>query len=204
MSDLQFETVQKLRNNGQTEKAVAIYKNIRAECLHMIGVAYYQTKEFGKAETYLKNCLKEFREQKNNESVGFVFRDLGMVYLEKGDLKKSQDYLVKSVNILKKSGNVGHEGISRVKLGRLFAKQKKFNKATQLTKEGILLLTKSKENFFLSTAYFDYAKLLLIKGQTELARNEILKSLKILDQFWRKDEFLERRKEMKKLLDEIK
>jgi len=129
---------------------------------------------------------------------------LGMVYLEKGDLKKSQDYLVKSVNILKKSGNVGHEGISRVKLGRLFAKQKKFNKATQLTKEGILLLTKSKENFFLSTAYFDYAKLLLIKGQTELARNEILKSLKILDQFWRKDEFLERRKEMKKLLDEIK
>src|SRR5258708_21293522 len=184
-----IQKAQKLRDNGQIDGAIELYKKVGdAESLHMIGVCYYQDKKFKKANEYLEKALKKFEEEKNSEFTGFVLRDLGMVARGQKDFEKAEKFLSESIERLKEIGNKGHEGMSHVKLGRVFADQGKFNLAFDEINKGIELLEQSDEKFFLSSAYLDRAKV------------DVLMSQSILNSFAREDEFLERRKELEKLL----
>lgn len=195
-----FEKAQKLRNNGQIEDALILYSEVRqdaldkknrqlaSECLHMIGVAYYQIEKFEDADTRLVQALNEFEEADNLEYAGFVLRDLGMSARGQKKLPEAKRYLEESIAKLKKAQNKAHEGMSHVKLGRIIAEMGDFDKGYQEVNLGLNLLKNTKDKFFLSSAYLDRAKL------------DAHMSLKILDSFAAKDEFLERRKCIKNFL----
>ncbi|HSX48877.1 MAG TPA: tetratricopeptide repeat protein [Candidatus Saccharimonadales bacterium] len=192
-----FEKAQKLRNNGQIKEAISLYKEVRSsvlktdrhlasECLHMIGVSYYQSENFDEAGKNLTSSLKEFEEQSDPQFSGFVLRDLGMVARGENKFHEAKEFLNRSIEKLQ--GNNGHEGMTRVKLGRVLAEEGNFDGAYEEINRGIILLENSSETFFLSSAYLDRAKV------------DTLKSLHVLDSFSKKDEFKERRKEIKKIL----
>lgn len=194
----QFLKAQELRDNGKLDEATNQYLLVReeaqrigndhlaSESLHMIGVAYYQAKDYNKAEDFLQQSKSEFLKQGNDEFVGIALRDLGMNARKNNQPEEAKKYLKESIEALHKAGNKGHEGISRVKLGVLLEN-------ISLIDEGIKLLVESKEVFFLSSAYWDKAKIL---NDKELAK----KSLEILNSFASENQFLERRKEIANFL----
>ena len=187
-----FEKAQKLRNNGKIDEAIELYKKVGdTESLHMIGVAYYQIKKFKEANKYLQKSLNEFRQEGNEEFQGFVLRDLGAVARAEKNLTEAERFLKESIDLLQKTGNKGHEGMSRVKLGRVFADQEKFDEAFDEINRGIELLNESTDQFFLSTAYLDRAKV------------DIQKSFFILNSISSQEEFTERRKEIKRILENL-
>ncbi len=199
MKASKFEKAQELRNNGEIVDALILYSEARdeflkekdlkggAECLHMIGVAYYQESKFEEAEKYLQLALGEFIESNDIESQGFVFRDLGMVARGQKDIAKAKEYYLESIKLLHKVGNIGHEGMSHVKLGKLIALEGKLDEAFTEINKGIKMLEKSKEKFFLAGAYVDRAQV------------DAQKALSILNSFSTKDEF----KKMREKIDKI-
>lgn len=197
----QFEEAQKLRNNGQIEDALILYSKVReialekknltlsTECSHMIGVTYYQAENFEEADKHLLDALKEFESRNDLEYAGFVLRDLGMSARSQKKLNVAKDYFKKSIKNLHSTKNFGHEGMSHVKLGRLLADMGEFDEGYKEINIGIKLLQNSKEKFFLSSAYLDRAKI------------DAKRSLQILNSFAKKDEFIERRKVLDKIIE---
>lgn len=194
-----FEEAQKLRNNGQIDKAIGLYSEVRdsmlktdrqlaSECLHMIGVSYFQAEKFGEAKKHLNASLKEFEEQSDFLFAGIVLRDLGMVARGEKRFHDAKEFLNRSIEKLHDAGNEGHEGMTRVKLGRVMADEGNFDGAYEEINRGIILLENGSETFFLSSAYLDRAKV------------DVLKSLHVLNSFAKKDEFKQRRKEIQKIL----
>src|SRR5439155_9996908 len=94
-----FEKAQTLRNNGQIGEAIEVYQQARnevgdnkwlaAECLHMIGVAYYQDKKFEEAEKFLNQARDEFKKLQDRDSLAAVLRDLGQVARGLKDFNKA-------------------------------------------------------------------------------------------------------------------
>ncbi len=217
MIELDFQEAQKLRNNGKINKAVRLYQKIRnsflkenphlaTECLHMIGVAYYQKKDFNKAEVSLEEALIEFGKDNNLEFAGFVLRDLGTNARANERYGEAESYLRQSISNLHQVGNKVHEGMSKVKLGRVYADQGKYEEALREIYEGSWLIVTDKEGkeswFFLSTAFLDRAKVYLQIGNINQAKNDAKESLEMLNAYAKPNEFTSRRKEIKKILGE--
>jgi tetratricopeptide (TPR) repeat protein len=202
-----FEQAQTFRNNGDIEKAISLYTKVRnasisrdpllaAECLHMIGVSLYQSQKFIDAESSLLLSQQEFESLGRSDFIGFVLRDRGAVARSQKDYEKAKSFLRESVSLLHNVSNVGHEGISLVKLGRVLADEGNYEEAIATITQGISLLTKSSELFFLSSSYFDLAKVELLKGDISAAKEHAKTSLSLLDSSFSLDEFLERRKSL--------
>lgn len=214
MNDPRFSEAQKLRDNGQIDAAIILYKQIReeplnkdtllaAECLHMIGVAYYQDREYANAKECLTQSLHEFETLKRPDYQGFVHRDLGMVERGLGNYSEALRLTNQSIDELARSGNLGHQGISLVKLGNIYLDLKDTGKALDSMKAGIKLLLKSDEKFFLSTAYLDYAKIFVTIGDFSSARTMAENAFDVLNSFSNETEFTNRRHDIKELLDGI-
>lgn len=208
----QFEEAQRLRNNGQTDEARALYSKVRdevkgsdpllaAECMHMIGVSYYQDQSHDKAMESLEGALNEFKALGNKEYQGFVLRDIGLNQFAQKDLIAAQSSLEESVELLTEVGNMGHAGMSMVKLGKLFASTGDFPKALTTIDAGIALLLDANEPFFLSTAWLDRAKVQKESGDIHSAQFSAKTSLTILNTFSSDAEYTERRKELKEFLE---
>jgi tetratricopeptide (TPR) repeat protein len=194
-----FQLGQKLRDNGNIDRAISSYqkarevalqennKRLASECLHMIGVAFYQDKKYQEAEKYLLDSINEFKTQKNEEFIGIVLRDLASVNPRLDKKSDTRRHYLKSIKLLSK--NKGHRGISKAKLGMFYLKLTDFENAEKWIKAGIKDLEDSTEWFFLSSAYL------------YLAQVYATKSLALLDKHAPKDEFLLRRKELQKILE---
>jgi tetratricopeptide (TPR) repeat protein len=213
--DKLFDEAQILRDNGRIDEAVKLYKEVRhhaqkkydlwlaSECLHMIGVAYAQAEKTEEADKFLEEAQKEFEARKDVESAGMVYRDRGLV------AKKCQDYPL-AESMMKKSlenllsvryPNMGHVGISRVKLGLIKAAQGDLRLGIDIIKKAIGDLENSRDTFFLSTAHFDLAQLLRESGDSQQAAKEAIDARTILnnvDPTGKK--FTERRKEIQEFL----
>lgn len=211
---VKFEKAQKLRNNGEIKEANRIYSRLRkenmesdpdfaTECLHLIGVGYYQERKYQKAEKVFREAQEEFEMDDNDESVGFVLRNRGMNARSNKDLKLAREFLQESIKRLVKAGNKGHEGISRVKLGRVFADEGDFKNALKEINKGMKLLADGKEKFFWSSSYLDRAKVHLQMGEKKKARNDAQESLRILNSLYKESEFLMRRKDIDEVLSRI-
>lgn len=210
-----FEEAQLLRNNGEIELALKKYLAVRqkaseegnqemaSECLHMIGVAHYQEGKYPDAIKNLTAALSEFQEQGEENLSGAVFRDLGLVALRMQDLSLAEQYMKQSIEVFQKAGNIGHEGISRVKLGNIYADRKIFNAALSAISEGISLLEQTTEYFFLSSAYFDLAKVYKEDGKISDAKDAAQKSQSVLNTFAQEHQFIERRRALSSFLHDI-
>ncbi|GEM_PF-1477415 len=211
-----FQEAQKLRDNGQIDEAIDTYQRARTEALqsndhltaseslHMIGVAQYQKKDYEAANKSLFTAQKEFEDQDNEEFTAFVLRDRGLVALKQRNFHGAEMLLKESISILTEVGNAGHLGISYVKLGNVYAERGILNAALSKILQGIEELSKSSDTFFLSSAYFDLAKLCKQKGDTKEALKAAQKSVAILNTIGEKHMFLERKKALDLFIDELK
>lgn len=207
-----FFEAQIMRNNGEYVEAVKIYERVREqaldrgdkklaiECAHMIGVTYYQEDRYGQALESLGVAEKELEDLDERIMMGAVLRDIGQVYLKKSEVKKAKYYLEKSLEVLRNIEPRSHWGISRVKLAFVFVAYGSLKGAEELILDTIRNVDWGEDKFFESTAYFNLAQVQLKLEKKPQAKKSLEKSLEILDTIASKDEFLDRRAEINRLL----
>ena len=204
-----FERAQKLRDNGKIEDAISLYHLVTgdktdpvlaAKATHMIGVAYYQNEQYDLAEEALQHAQEAFEEQGLDEYSGFILRDRGLVARNERRFDEAESLLKESIQKLHATGSKGHEAMSLVKLGTVLSENGNFDEAIQTIQQGIEMLKETPETFFLSTAYFDLAKVFKSKGMNDKARDLANSSLQTLNSFSNETQFTKRRNDIKSFL----
>lgn len=205
-----FEKAQVKRNNGQIEEAVEFYKKAReealkggdlklaAECLHMIGVAYYQAEQYIKANKFLNQAKEEFEKLNDQILIGATLRDLGLVARRDKDLAKAKKLLEVSITHLK--NNPGHLGISQVKLGMVLSEAGDLTGAEEKVKEGIKNIQNSPERFFEAIAWMNLGEVQKMAGRIEESKFSLLQAQKVLDSLSLPQENQSLRKQIQELL----
>ncbi|MEK7572130.1 MAG: hypothetical protein AAB553_07720 [Patescibacteria group bacterium] len=208
--DSRFRKAQRDRDNNNTLRSRIRYrlvrrnalkennKSVAAECLHMIGVSFYQKGNYIKAESAYAKAQEEFEELGAQDFVGFVLRDRGMNELKQGHFSVAEERIQESMTALR-DRNQGHYGMSMVILGRIRAAAENPNQnleeAESHIQEGIGILKETPETFFLSTAYFDLAKVLQANARRSEALSAIAKSEETLNSISQTD-FQDRREKL--------
>jgi tetratricopeptide (TPR) repeat protein len=119
-------------NEHKQLEAIACYEQIlKEEPLHILalismGNAYNWLGEYAKAEEYFKRALEI---DKDNE---YALAGLGTVYLNKGDVRRSEKLLTRSLKINNSTYSCPYEG-----LGLLYLKQGKTKEAEDSFKKAI-------------------------------------------------------------------
>lgn len=217
-----FKQAEQQRAEEKLDEAVASYEKAREEALkagdrwvaaesaHMIGVIYYQKEEgegekinFQTADKFLSIALEEFKELGESELESAVLRDLGLLHLKYKDLSAARGYLSDSVEKLRYTKNLGHLGISLVKLGLVEAEEGRFLEAETIIKEGLENIGRSPDRFFESIAYYDLAKVYKRMKKAEDARRCAEKSLQVLDQIASPNQHQSKRKKIDEFLKEL-
>lgn len=205
-----FDEAQTKRNNGQIEDAVSDYQQTRTEALktgeewlateslHMIGVAYYQAEQYSKAEKFLIQAKEEFAKLNDKDLVGAVLRDLGLVARKEKDLSKAKKLLEESIAYLK--GNLGHLGMSQVKLGMVLSEEGNFSEAEEKVKEGIKNIQNSPERFFEALAWMNLGEVQKMTGKIKESKLSLLQAQSVLDSISSPYENQSLRKQIKELL----
>ena len=148
--ELALETIQKYLILSNKEENFYFYANIlKANCYEAIG------KYDIVIEIY--NCLLEELSKPEDPSLGYIYNNLGLVYLDKADFIKSLEYFEMAEKIIRNvdKSNLCHTLIEK---SELFFRQKLYSKAI----ETIILGLREAE------AYSDYEYLL--KGNYNLLR----------------------------------
>lgn len=101
-----------------------------------------------------------------------------------------------SMKKLARAGNIGHQAMSISKLGLVYSDQGDNESAVRMIEEAITLLEETPEQFFLSTAYLDLARIYKKMGEQKRGKDAAKKSLDLLNGLSTEDEFTERRKEI--------
>lgn len=210
-----FNKAQKERGEEHLEEAIKSYTQARdkakeednkwlaAECQHMIGVIKYQQEKYVEAEGNLQIAKKEFEELGDQDLLGAVWRDLGLVAFEQKDYPKARERVEQSIGVLKGGNKLGHLGISQVKLGLVLAAQEQYLKAEEMIREGIVSIEKSEDRFFASIAYHNLAQVQKEQGKKEEAVASAQKSLQILDEVAGPDEHQSRRQKLENFLKDL-
>lgn len=205
-----FEQAQIKRNNGEIEEAVRLYQNTRdqalisgdswlaSEALHMIGVALYQEEKYKEAKDYLDKAKSEFQKLNDQNLIGAVLRDLGMVLRKEGDFSKAKELLEESIACLK--DNFGQLGISQVKLGMVYFEMGNLTQAETLIKQGLGNIQKSPERFFESIAWKNLGEVEIKAGKKEEGQKSLLKAQEILKSISTSDQNQSLKKEIEKML----
>ncbi len=204
----QFQLAQQKRENGQFDNAIADYQQIRlaaisggdvqlaAECLHMIGVSYYQQNELTMAQDYCQQALEIFQRINDKDFSAITYRDLGLIYYKVQDFAQAKELLLKSVSGLKDSKLTSQYAMSQAKLGFVRAIQGEVKEGVILMQEAIVLLESTNDKFFLSIVFFDLARIYQSAEMIEDAKQGMERSLQILNSISSDGQYLQRRKEL--------
>jgi tetratricopeptide (TPR) repeat protein len=213
-----FKKANVARDNNQIEPALKEYEGIRekalekgekqlaTDCLYMSGVALSQVEKYIEAQEYLQKAQEEFEKENNQLRVGAVLRDRSSIAAAQNNLDEAEAFMSQSVDLLsalESDEALEHLGMSKVKMGTIYAKQEKLEKAERIILEGIEDLEKLPDNFFKSTAYFNLAEVQKELGKKDQAKASLQKSLELLNSFAGEDEHKRRREKITELEKEL-
>lgn len=217
-----FSRAQVARDNGQTSEAIDFYSQARekfqeakmwqeaSECLHQGGNCYRmginglpKTETFNLAEQSLMRALEEFQNQNIPLLIGATQRDLGLTQLQMGQLERAETSIKDSIKTLEGTEALGHLGMSKIALGRVYSAQESYDQALQMIKEGITDTKKSEDFFFTSTGYWDLAQLNKKAGLRDEAYYAAHQALDIIWAKFPLDQFRTRRIEINGFLDDL-
>lgn len=113
-----------------------------ASDLHALGWDYIYTAEYDSALYYFNKSLAVYETSENDDAMGILLNDYGVLYDYKDDYKKAIEYYHKAVEIFKKTSNKGelgntlnNIGLAHYKLDEFYSAEEYFKQAYDLLKE---------------------------------------------------------------------
>jgi tetratricopeptide (TPR) repeat protein len=95
-----------LKINEALRKMTSIHDNISiGEAHNLLGLVYREKKHYRKASISLANALLFFQSARNLEKIAEVYHNAGSLFVRQKKIKKALNYLFRSVDLRKKSGD---------------------------------------------------------------------------------------------------
>lgn len=157
--------------NKEKDFAAYIYANIiKASC-------YEMQKSIDTSICILVDLLSEF-DVTDDPLLGYVYNNLGELYLKKEDFDKSLDFFNKAqqIRLIKYNNNLYHTLIEK---SSVYIKQKLYMQAISLLEEGLNLASLNNDMEYLTAGYIKLADIYVILKDNKKAENiyEILLNL---------------------------
>ena len=136
-----------------------------------LGIGNFFANDIETALAYIKKGIQIQKDAGIPYYLSFHFFALGMVYLELGDVKQSEDSFKKSLELSHKHDEKWIEGTSRIYLGVTIAKndKSKINRAEESILQGINILDERKIKPWSSIGYYNLGSIQADSGKVEKA-----------------------------------
>lgn len=163
---------------NRKHKNETILRNIAISC-NSIGNIYLTLDQFDLAKEKFEKALVIEKKIGNNLGLAINHQNIGGIYEKKNELDKALAayYLSLKYNEIINS-DVG-KLICYNSLGQVFLKQNKINKAEYYLKDVISSSLKTEDDFYISSSYLNVGWLNLKKSNFNLAKEHLLKCIKI-------------------------
>ena len=117
--------------------------------MRMYGALYYKTGEYEQAlkktSSALEVALTNMTSLEDTNFVASCYNNIGLFYIELGDIYKAEDYCNNALQLYKKLGNHFNAATTYLNLGEFFAQQGKLEQALAYYKNGIKSLEASED-----------------------------------------------------------
>ncbi|MDB4292514.1 tetratricopeptide repeat protein [Maribacter sp.] len=152
---------------GDDKKAITTFKesieiyekieNLRniAQTLNYMADSQIKLKNYEIAEKNLKESLLISEKLQYKANIARVYKNLGKIEFEKGNLNKSIAYLNDSYHLWKSIGSASNEATSLAFLGKSYAKNKEYAKAIECLDQSITISIDKNYPNILQTAYLE-------------------------------------------------
>ena len=170
-----LEEADKLRNQGQSLQAAQKYQEItdqtddeqvKGAALHMAAVCYSQAGQHSDAEEYFVKAVKHYEDLSDTFNLARVNRDFGNCQMAQEGFQDNDD--------------LGELAMTQAKLAALLAKQEDFDRAQSLVYEAIQNANRSKNKFYVSTAYKEAGRIYYLNKKYQAMIDCIYASLGVL------------------------
>ena len=184
-----LEEADKLRNQGQSLQAAQKYQEItdqtddeqvKGAALHMAAVCYSQAGQHSDAEEYFVKAVKHYEDLSDTFNLARVNRDFGNCQMAQDKLDEAKEFFNKSIEGFQDNDDLGELAMTQAKLAALLAKQEDFDRAQSLVYEAIQNANRSKNKFYVSTAYKEAGRIYYLNKKYQAMIDCIYASLGVL------------------------
>jgi len=127
---------------------IKVGNRLLQQIMGLYGALYYKTGNYEEALDKTINAVeviqKDMKSQDDTLCLARFYNNIGLFYIELGDIYKAEDYCNNSLSLFKKLGNYFDAATTNLNLGEFFARQGKLEEALFLYNSGIKSLEKSK------------------------------------------------------------
>jgi len=177
---------------GRWKKAIEAYKEslsiakklkniiVISNIMNNIGFAYSSLGESKQAIYYLKESVKIANKIGDIYNKGINYTHLGEEYLKKNEFKEVKYYILHAEKIFYElDDKLGLADIYRLK-AKFFKKLKKWKDSDMFFKKAIKTYSKFGDKINEGETYYEWGDMLILKGDIDLAKRNLIKSKKIL------------------------
>lgn len=177
---------------GRWKKAIETYKEslsiakkikhiiVISNIMNNIGFAYASLGESKQAIYYLKESVKIADKIGDVYNKGINYTHLGEEYLKRDEFKEVKYYILHAEKIFEElEDKLGLADIYRLK-AKFFNKLKKWKESDMFFKKAIKTYSKFGDKINEGETYYEWGDMLVLKGDIDLAKGNLIKSKKIL------------------------
>ncbi|WMX17297.1 CHAT domain-containing tetratricopeptide repeat protein [Aureispira sp. CCB-E] len=145
-----YESMERFLDNSFSayKTYIKVENRLLQEIMGLYGALYYKTGDYEEALDKTMNAVevvqKDMKTQDDTLFLARFYNNIGLFYIELGDIYKAEDYCNNSLYLFKKLGNYFDAATTNLNLGEFFARQGKLEEALSLYNSGIQSLAKSK------------------------------------------------------------
>lgn len=175
-------------NNGMLDSAQSQFlkiitsetnKDTLAKCYHYLGNINYQKSDFVKSLNYFKRAQEIYSELGNTRKVSNELNNIGLIYLEIGELDKAKSYILKSLDIDIKSGQTDGVNGTYTNLYVIENSRGNYVDAEKYARESIKWSISNSDTVELAKGYSNLGVVLINLERYESALSYLNKSLEI-------------------------
>jgi tetratricopeptide (TPR) repeat protein len=149
-----------------------------------LGLIEWKHANLKEACDYFYNALPYFQQLEDKSFLANLYNNLGLLFSETGDLKKTLSFQLKALQIYKSINDDEHIGATCTNLSNVYLNLNKLDSCEYFIKESINYSSKINDQYGLSIAYITYSDLLSQKEfkKYDEAISFLLKALKIKEE----------------------
>lgn len=141
------------------------------------------TGDIGGAEVYFKEALSLFRKHKFKEGEASARRNLGLIFLERENLVKAEEYLVTAFDFFQRKGDFYSQAILYEDAGRIYEKAGFFDQAIQYYQNALHLFEEFGHRFNMAGVYVNLGYIFQRQALYLEARELYLHAIEIYEQY---------------------
>lgn len=145
-----YESMERFLDNSFSayKSYIRVDNRLLQQIMGLYGALYYKTGNYEEALEKTINAAevvqKDMKTQEDTLYLARFYNNIGLFYIELGDIYKAEDYCNNSLFLFKKAGSYFAAGTTNLNLGEFFARQGKLEEALFLYNAAIKSLEKSK------------------------------------------------------------